>query len=271
MKKVLLLLLALVAISMTSCSDVVKANYKGVLMENYGKNGKSDYSVVQGKVFTAMPGTELYQVPMFIQRAKFTEDNDPTKAKILHLEAADHTEFDAKPIYSYRVLAGREIDVVFQNARLGAGEDFMIALEDNVLEPQIYDLIKEECTRITTEDLMATGGALKFEERMEGIVRKVFEEKGLYLETFTTNLMPSKKVKDKINARNEVNTNIGVLDQKIAEQRKTNELEELKTQQNLIRSRGLTPQILELEKIHKWNGVLSMYGGGQIQFTKNVN
>jgi hypothetical protein len=267
MKK--LLLLVLVAVSLTSCSEVVKPNFYGVLMENYGKSGKSDYSKVQGKVFTMMLGTELYQVPAFIQRAEFTEGEKDTK-RILHLKAADNTEFLASPQYSYSAMPEKVVDLVFQNARLGSGDDFMRALEDNVLEPQIYDLIKEESRKYTTDELMATGGSLKFEDRIQEIIRKEFAEKGLKLESFSTNLDFSQKVKDKINDRNEVNTNLSVLDQKINEQKKANELEALKAEQNIIRSRGLTPQVLELERIHKWNGVLPI-GNNAIQLMKNVN
>jgi hypothetical protein len=267
MKK--LLLLALVAVSLTSCSEIVKPNFYGVLMENYGKSGKSDYSKVQGKVSTMMPGTELYQVPGFIQRGEFTEDGKETK-RILHMKSADNTEFTACPQYSYSAMPDRVVDLVFQNSRLGSGDDFMRALEDNVLEPQIYDLIKEESRKYTTDELMANGGSLRFEGKIQDIIKKEFELKGLKLESFSTNLDFSKKVKDKIDNRNEVNTNISVLDQKIAEQRKINELEALEAEQNIIRSRGLTPQILEWEKIHRWNGVLPI-GSNTIQLMKNVN
>lgn len=267
MKKVLLL--ALVVISLTSCSEVVKPNFYGVLMENYGKSGKSDYSKVQGKVFTLMPGTELYQVPGFIQRAEFTQDGNDAK-RILHLKASDNTEFLASPQYSYSAMPDKVVDLVFQNSRLGSGDDFMRALEDNVLEPQIYDLIKEESRKHTTDDLMATGGSLKFEDDIQVIIAKVFAEKGLKLESFSTNLDFDKKVKDKINDRNEVNTNLSVLDQKIAEQKKANELEALRAEQNIIRSRGLTPQILQWETIHRWNGILPI-GNNSIQLMKNVN
>lgn len=62
MKKVLILLVAIVALS--SCERVAP-NYYGVLMENYGKSGKEDYSKQQGSVNTLGPGTELFQVPAF--------------------------------------------------------------------------------------------------------------------------------------------------------------------------------------------------------------
>ena len=63
------------------------------------------------------------------------------------------------------------------------------------------------------------------------------------------------KVKDKIDQRNEVNTNVSVIDQKILEQKKQNELAELQAQELIIRSEGLTPEILTEMYIQKWNGV----------------
>jgi hypothetical protein len=148
----------------------------------------------------------------------------------------------------------------------------MKALQDNVLEPRIYDIIKEASRAYTTDSLMANGGSLKFEQYVQTIVKKEFEKSGLELISFSLNLDFSKKVKAKIDSRNEVNTNISVLDQQIAEQRKRNELEALKTEQNKIRSAGITPQLLQEKAISKWNGHLpSTYSGGSLPFVKTVN
>lgn len=246
MKKTFFSLLAIFsfAIFMQSC-ETVTPNYQGVLMTNFGKSGKSDFELVKGRVSTASPGTALYQVPLFEQRANFGDQT-------LHLKASDNTEFSAKPMYSYRVQEGRAIDVVFQNSRLGSGDDFMHSLEDNILEPHIYDLIKEESRKYVTDTLMANGGSLRFEQEVQKIVTKAFEQKGLELLTFSANLDFSKKVKDKIDNRNEVNTNLSVLDQQIEEQKKKNKLTELKAEENIIRSRGLTPEILQERAIDGW-------------------
>lgn len=266
MKK--LVLLALGVVLLTSCERVAP-NYYGVLMENYGKNGKSDYTKQQGRVSTMSPGTELFQVPAWEQRGVFTDEegNDRT----LQIKAADNTAFTSKPLYSYKVIQAKVVDVVFQNARLGSGDDFMTALQDNVLEPRIYDIIKEASRSYTTDALMANGGSLKFEKYVQDIVQKEFEKSGLTLISFSLNLDFSTKVKAKIDSRNEVNTNISVLDQQIAEQRKRNELEQLKTEQAIIRSKGLTNEILQERTISKWNGVLpSTYSGGGLPFVKTV-
>ena len=141
----------------TSCSWV-KPNYAGILMQNYGKNGKSDFTIVTGKVWTAAPGTELFQTPLFDQRGEFVDS--------LHLKAADNTQFTARPSYSFKVIKDRAIDVVFDNKHLDeSGDDFVQSLEDNILEPRIYDLIKEESRKYKTDELMADGGSLLFEKK----------------------------------------------------------------------------------------------------------
>ena len=261
-KKLMVAITLLAAVVLTSCERVAP-NFYGVLMENYGKNGKSDYSNQQGRVNVMGPGTELFQVPAFEQRASFGD-------QILHLKAADNTEFTAKPLYSYKVIQNKVVDLVFQNARLGSGKSFMLSLEDKVLEPHIYDIIKEESRKYITDTLMANGGSLKFERLVQDLVKKSFEDKGLELITFSANLDFSAKVKEKIDSRNEVNTNITVIDQQITEQKKRNELTELQAQENIIRSRGLTPQILQLKLIEKWDGKSSLYGNTQLTFNKHI-
>lgn len=164
----------------------------------------------------------------------------------------------------------RVVDLVFQNSRLGSGDDFMRQLEDNILEPHIYDLIKEESRKYTTDELMENGGNLKFEDSVQQLVRKSFADKGLELITFSCNLDFSDKVKAKIDTRNEVNTNVSVIDQQIVEQRKKNELEQLQTEQNLIRSRGITPQILQEQAIQKWDGVMPTTVTGNTSTVMNI-
>lgn len=262
MRKITMVAITLLAV-FTSCQRVAP-NYYGVLMENYGKSGKADYTKVQGRVSTALSaGTELFQVPAFEQRANFGE-------QVLHLKAADNTEFSAKPLYSYKAIDAKVVDLVFQNARLGSGDKFMTSLEDNVLEPHIYDLIKEESRKYVTDTLMANGGSLRFEQTVQELVRKSFADKGLELITFSANLDFSDKVKAKIDSRNEVNTNVSVLDQQILEQRKRNELAQLQAEQNKIISSGITPQLLQQQFIEKWDGKTPIYGNMPITLFKNA-
>jgi hypothetical protein len=107
---------------------------------------------------------------------------------------------------------------------------------------------------------MANGGSLKFEERLQALVKKSFEDKGLELITFSANLDFSDKVKAKIDSRNEVNTNISVIDQQILEWNKKIELAKKIRDYNLLISEGLTDRILAQKFIQKWDGKTSLYG-----------
>lgn len=260
MKKQILLVL-LVALTLGSCSRVAP-NYQGVLMENFGKDGKDDFSLVKGRVNVMSPGTELFQVPLFEQRDKFEIELD--------LKAANNTDFTSSPNYSYKVIEKRAVDVVFLNKQVdGNGDDFMSSLADNVLEPKIYDLMKEASRRHHTDSLMASGGQLKFEEEVEELVRQEFESKGLELLTFSCQLEFSDKVKGKIDTRNEVNTNVSVIESQILEQRKLNELEALRAEQQIIKSKGLTPEILQARFIQKWDGNTPLYGDSPLFYKKS--
>lgn len=258
MKKLINLMWVCMTLVLFASCERVAPNYAGVLMENYGKNGKDDFKVVSGKVSVFEPGTELFQVPLFDQRGEF--------AKSVTLKAADNTEFTACPTYSYKVIKNRAIDVVFDNKHIDRAETdngkdgFMQSLEDNILEPRIYDLIKEESRKYKTDTLMADGGSLVFEKSLEEIVKSEFNKRGLQLQSFSAQLEFSDKVREKIDSRNEVNTNISVLDQQIEEQKKRNELEKLRTEQAIIQSRGLTKEILYKQFIDKWDGRTPLYG-----------
>jgi hypothetical protein len=258
--KIGMLAVLLIGVVLVGCGTRVEPNYAGVLMENYGKDGKEDFSLQKGKVSDWQWGSELYQVPLWEQRAGFEEP--------VSLKAADNTAFTSSPIYSFKVIENRAIDVVFDNKQLGSGGDFIKALQDNILETKILDIMKEASRTYSTDDLMASGGSIKFENAVQDLVRAEFDKRGLELISFSAQLNFSEKVTAKIDSRNEVNTNITVLDQKIEEQRKQNQLEELVKQQNLIRSAGITPALLQQQFIEKWDGKTPLYGDMPITLLK---
>jgi hypothetical protein len=260
MKKHLTILV--LAVLLIACSRV-EPNQAGVLMENYGRNGKADFSIVTGRVWTIAPGTELYQVPLWEQRGKFEE--------AVTLKASDNTDFSATPVYTFRVVKERAIDVVFDNKQLGYGAEFIQSLQDNILEPKILDLMKEESRKYTTEELMAKGGSLAFEQKVQEIVKTEFQKRGLELMTFSSQLTFSKSVTDRIDKRNEVNQNIAVIDQQIEEQKKRLELARLEAETNKLKSEGITEQLLQQQFIEKWDGKTPLYGTTPITFMKKVD
>jgi hypothetical protein len=239
----------------------VEPNHQGVLMQHFGQNGKADYTLVKGRVNVMIPGTELFQVPLYDQRGGFEQP--------LNLKASNNTQFKATPKYSYKAIEDRCIDIAFAGSRLDGNSTRMLdAIEDNILEPRIDDLIKEFSRAYHTDSLMATGGQLKFEKELEVAVAKEFLEIGFELRTFQSALEFTDKVTNKIDNRNEVNANVSVIESQIVEQRKRNELESLKTEQQLIKSKGLTQEILQSRFIDKWDGKTPLYGDSPIFYKK---
>ena len=128
------------------------------------------------------------------ERWQFLQDNADAVEEIGYTHRFTPDELAQKKESLDKVIKNRAIDVVFDNKHIDkadteSGKDgFMQSLEDNILEPRIYDLIKEESRKHKTDSLMADGGSLLFEKRLEQIVDKEFEKRGLQLLTFSAQL-----------------------------------------------------------------------------------
>lgn len=269
-----ILSVAILALILSTSCERVAPNYQGVLMQNFGKNGKSDFTLVKGRVSVIAPGTELFQVPLWEQRGDFGDQT-------LHLKSADNTEFSSKPVYSYKVIETRAVDVVFENKQLDSGNDFMESVEDNILETKIYDVMKEVSRSWTTQALMettttsdgsTTSGSLRYEKQVQDIVKKEFEIKGLELMTFSCQLQFTEAVTKKIDSRNEVNTNIQVIEQQIVEQTKNLELARIKAQIEMVplvvaKEKGVLDEYVKLKAYQIWDGKQPLYGGTSLMKT----
>lgn len=62
-------------------------------------------------------------------------------------------------------------------------------------------LSRKQSRKHKTDSLMADGGSLIFERRLEQIIDKEFQNRGLQLLTFSAQLEFSKKVREKIDSR----------------------------------------------------------------------
>ena len=262
---------ALLAVVLFSSCERVAPNYQGVLMSDYGKNGKADFTLQKGRVWTLMPGTELFQVPLWEQRGVFKDETGADR--VLHLKSADNTEFSSRPMYSFKPIESRCIDVVFENKQLGANEDFMQSLMDNILETKIYDVMKEVSKTYTTQDLMATitlpdgttsSGSMKYEKAVQDILLKEFDKKGLELMTFSCQLEFTTAVTERIDARNEVNTNVQVIEQKIIEQTNQLELSRITAEIEMVplvvaKKNGVLDEYIKLKAYQIWDGKQPLY------------
>lgn len=268
-----IIIFAMFAILVLSSCERVAPNYQGVLMENYGKNGKSDFALQKGRVWTAWPGTELFQVPLWEQRGVFR--NEDGSNRILTLKDADNSDFTSRPMYSFEAIESRCVDLVFKNNQLGSGDGFMDALMDNILETKIYDIMKETSKGFSTQSLMeksilpdgtTTSGSLIYEKKVQEILTKEFEIIGLNLKTFSCQLEFTKAVTERIDARNETSSNVQVIDQKIIEQKRQLELSKITAEIEMVplvvaKKNGVLDEYIKLKAYEAWKEVKQpLYG-----------
>lgn len=250
MKRILIATLISVTTLFSGCQRVAP-NTAGVLMENYGKNGKADFSIVSGRVWTVAPGTELYTVPLFEQRATFD--------KPVILKSADGVEFQISPIYSFKVIRDRSVDVIFDNKQIMGSEDAIQSIRTNILDPKIVDILRSDLLSKKSVELMAEGGNEKFNTQARSLVSNELNKRGFELVSFSAMLDYSDKVKSIIDARNQSNTQASTIDSKIEQAKKELELERINTEIAKVKSEGLTDKILQQQFIDKWDGKSPIY------------
>lgn len=230
MKK-LVFFFALVAVVFTACNPV-QPNFEGVLMQNYGRNGMADFSVVTGTQGMLGPGSELYQVPMYEQTA------DPQQVTIT---AKDAGVFTVDPMYTYEALRGKGIDIVFNYKHVGLDEK-LDNLENMILSPIVVNAFREEARNFTTDSLMNHLNA--FESKVQERLRNEFEGKFFKLNSLTSGLTPPASMAQAIEARNNQKQMAEQVRNELEVARMQKEKAQIEQETNRIKSQGLTKEIL---------------------------
>lgn len=230
-KSKLLLVLA-VGLTLASCSRVAP-NHEGVLMTGYGRNGMSDFKLVTGKVSTIAPGTELFEVPMYEQKA------DP---KELGVTAKDGGYFTIDPTYSYEAIRGKGIEIIFNYKHVGTGDKFMDNIEANILDPLVLNAYREEARNYSTDSLM--NNLNLFENNVQARLTTEFSNKFFKLNTLTSGLKPPKEMVEAIISRNNVKIKTEQVQQELEMARMNLEKAKIQAETDQVKSIGLTDKIL---------------------------
>ena len=234
MKKVLVLLFG--GLFLVSCHRP-EPNYEGVLMTDYGRNGIESFKVVTGAQGMLGPGTELYQVPMFEQKA----DVDAVK-----VSAKDAGVFTIDPSYSYQVTRTKGPNIVLNYKHLGTGDGFLDNVEENVLNKLVTDTFREEARNYTTDSLM--NNLNTFEKRVEKALTVKFSNKFFTLNTLTSGLTPPKSMAEAIEARNNAIQKANQVRNELETSKLYQEKARIDAETDRIKSAGLTKEVLQ----QKW-------------------
>jgi regulator of protease activity HflC (stomatin/prohibitin superfamily) len=232
MKKVFYPILGVFILS--ACSRV-EPNYEGVLMENYGRNGKSDFITVTGKQWTLSPGTQLYQVPMF------ETSGDADRVKV---NAKDAGKFDVDPVYQYQPIRGKGIDIVFNYKHLGVNtpEVMLNNIEKTILNRIVVNAYREEARKFTTDSLM--NNLNLFEQQVFDRLKSEFEKKFFELNEVTSGLTPPQSMENAIEARNNAIQEANKVENELKVARMNLEKAKIDAEANKIKSQGLSKEIL---------------------------
>lgn len=235
MKRVVLFLsLIVLTLTIGSCSSV-EPNYEGVLMENYGRNGESDFKSVKGKQWVFFPGVKLYQVPMF------ETGGDP---EMITINAKDAGEFTIDPSYQYSPIRGKGVDIVFNYKHLGVDEPEVMfeLLEQKILNKLVINAYREEARNYTTDSLM--NNLNSYEKVVEAKLKEDFEGKFMELQNLTSGLKPPASMAKAIEDRNNAIQKANQIENEVKVAKMELEKARIEQQTNEIKSRGLTKEIL---------------------------
>ena len=236
MKKLLIIGIAILGL-LTSCNRP-EPNYEGVLMTDYGRNGLESFKTVTGAQGPLMPGSELYQVPMFEQKA----DCDAVR-----VSARDAGIFTVDPSYTYNATRGQAPSIVLNYKHLGTGDEFLKTIENNTLDKLVTDSFREEARLYTTDSLMNNLG--DFEKAVETVLIAKFSKKGFTLNTLTSGLTPPQSMANAIEERNNAVQQANQVKNELETSRMLLEKAKIDAETNRTKSSGLTKEVLAQQYI----------------------
>lgn len=228
---------ALLIMTIEACQcNRVKPNYEGVLMTGYGRNGRSDFKAVTGSQGMLGPGSELYHVPMWEQKA------DPTAVKI---NAKDGGQFTVDPTYTYAPIRGKGVDIIFNYKHVGVDDPqaMMDNIESSVLDQLAINAYRELARNYSTDSLMNNLGS--FERAVEQQLAKEFEGKFFNLVNLTSGLNPPTSMVQAIERRNNAIQQAEQVRNELEVSKMNLEKAKIEAETNRAKASGLEPRVLQ--------------------------
>jgi regulator of protease activity HflC (stomatin/prohibitin superfamily) len=242
--------------SITACTfNRVQPNFEGVKMENYGRNGRQDFKAVTGAQGVLGPGSELYQVPMWEQKA------DPSEVTIT---AKDAGSFSVDPTYTYSAMRTRGVDIIFHYKHLGVTDanGMMDNIEGNVLNQMVVNAYREEGRNYSTDSLM--NNLNSFEKAVEKRLKEEFGLKFFNLLSLTSGLKPPPSMVAAIEKRNNAIQQAEQVRNELEVSRMQLEKAKIEAEANRVKASGLEPRVLQeqwIEAIRNTNNKVIITDG----------
>mgnify|MGYP000505866358 CR=1 FL=1 len=254
-----------------SC-ERIDAGHVGVKVNQYGDNkGVSDVTEVTGMVFYNPITHSIYEFPTFIQHKEYTGDNS------FVVNSKDGSEFHVSPIINYSVQR-EKVPQIFAKYRRSLEQ-----IEEGFLKTAVFDAFRLATNKYTSDELIGNRQGYEVEVRKilenqllkEGFIVNQFTSNLVYPETFKTAIeAKNNAVQAALRAENEVKTAEAQAKIKVATAEGNAQAmltsAKAEAESNRMKQQTLTPLLLQLEYINKWDGKLPVYGQAPMLY-KPVN
>ena len=244
-----------------SC-ERIDAGHVGVKVNQYGDNkGVDDVVAVTGMVFFNPFTTAIYEFPTFIQHKEYKNENS------FVVNSKDGSEFNVSPIMNYSVQR-EKVPAIFSKYRRPL-ED----IEEGFLKTAVYDAFRLATNKYTADELISNRAVFEVEVRRlldgqllkEGFIINQFTSNLIYPETFKKSIeAKNNAVQAALRAENEVKTAEAQAKIKVATAEGNAQAmltsAKAEAESNRMKQVTLTPLLLQLEYINKWDGKLPVYG-----------
>ena len=244
-----------------SC-ERIDAGHVGVKVNQYGDNkGVDDVVAVTGMVFYNPFTTAIYEFPTYIQHKEYKGENS------FVVNSKDGSEFSVSPIMNYSVQSDK-VPLIFSKYRRPL-ED----IEEGFLKTAVYDAFRLATNKYTADELISNRAVFEVEVRRlldgqllkEGFIINQFTSNLIYPETFKKSIeAKNNAVQAALRAENEVKTAEAQAKIKVATAEGNAQAmltsAKAEAESNRMKQVTLTPLLLQLEYINKWDGKLPVYG-----------
>ena len=244
-----------------SC-ERIDAGHVGVKVNLYGDNkGVSDVTEVTGMVFYNPITHSIYEFPTFIQHKEYTGDNS------FVVNSKDGSEFHVSPIINYSVQR-EKVPQIFSKYRRSLDQ-----IEEGFLKTSVFDAFRLATNVYTADELISN--RQKFEIEVRRILEGQLLAEGFVVNQFTSNLVYPETFKTAIEAKNNAVQAALMAENKVKQAEAEAKIKvataegnaqamltsaKAEAEANRMKQVTLTPLLLQLEYINKWDGKLPVYG-----------
>ena len=244
-----------------SC-ERIDAGHVGVKVNLYGDNkGVSDVTEVTGMVFYNPITHSIYEFPTYIQHKEYTGEN------AFIVNSKDGSEFHISPIINYSVQR-EKVPRIFAKYRRSLGE-----IEDGFLKTNIYDAFRMTANFYTAEELISNRQL--FETKVRQTLDASLLPEGFVINQLTSNLVYPETFKRAIEAKNNAVQSALMAENKVKQAEAEAKIKvataegnaqamltsaKAEAEANSLKQKTITPMLLQLEYINKWDGKLPVYG-----------